>query len=118
MKTTGLLRIEPSTDPTHPAGTWIWTTLTGRRYLARPPTQTPTQPSTHPVTGTTPVTPEDVHTQWITQLRLQQQEQARRHTTRQTRDGNDAEHPDPQPTDPRVGRNNDQPTIGDDPPPF
>jgi len=35
MKTTGLLRIEPSTDPAHPAGTWIWTTLTGRRYLAR-----------------------------------------------------------------------------------
>ena len=54
MKTTGLLQIRPSTDPTHPTGTLIWTTLTGRRYLARPPTATPTHSDIHNATTTPP----------------------------------------------------------------
>jgi hypothetical protein len=36
MKTTGRLRVKAA-GPPHPPGTWIWTTRTGRRYLASPP---------------------------------------------------------------------------------
>ena len=46
LKTTGLLQVQPSADPRHPPGTMIWTTRTGRRYLAAPPTPLPETPDT------------------------------------------------------------------------
>jgi hypothetical protein len=46
LKTTGLLQVQPSTNPRHPPGTMIWTTRTGRRYLAAPPTPLPETPDT------------------------------------------------------------------------
>jgi len=44
LKTAGLMHVAPSTNPQHRPGTLIWTTPTGRQYLVRPPSQTPTTP--------------------------------------------------------------------------
>ena len=44
LKTTGLIDVHPSTDPTHPHGTLIWTTTTGQRHLHRPTPLTPQHP--------------------------------------------------------------------------
>jgi len=41
LKTAGLVDVRPSCDPEHPPGTVIWTTVTGRRYLATPPPAVP-----------------------------------------------------------------------------
>jgi hypothetical protein len=48
MKTTGLLQVTASTDPTDPPGTLTWTTPTGRTYPAEPPTLTWPPPAHDP----------------------------------------------------------------------
>jgi hypothetical protein len=44
LKTTGLINVHPSTDPTHPHGTLVWTTASGQRHLYRPTPLTPQHP--------------------------------------------------------------------------
>jgi hypothetical protein len=36
MKTAGLIDVRMSTDPSHPPGSLIWTSYTGRDYLSTP----------------------------------------------------------------------------------
>ena len=59
LKTTGLIDVQPSTDPTHPHGTLIWTTTTGQRHLHRPTPLTPQNPTNSSTPSPNPNPPSD-----------------------------------------------------------